>query len=99
MNTFGEVWEIPEYLCEIPHTSILTKSLERRLGRMDRRLYMRAFGRGYRSADFSLARRECLDVGWHSRGSAAIGLVVCLPENDRRQKTIVCPMARKETKN
>ncbi len=39
MTTFDEVWAIPEYLCEIPHTSILTKAVERRLARMDRRLY------------------------------------------------------------
>jgi hypothetical protein len=39
MTTLGEVWEIPQYLCEIPHTSILTKSMERRLAPMDRRLF------------------------------------------------------------
>jgi hypothetical protein len=39
MNTLGEVWEIPEYLCEIPHTSVLTRTMERRLTRMDSRLY------------------------------------------------------------
>ena len=39
MSTLGEVWEIPEYLCEIPHTSILTKRMERRLAPMDARLY------------------------------------------------------------
>ena len=39
MSTFDDVWEIPEYLCEIPHTSILTKTMERRLAWMDRRLY------------------------------------------------------------
>ncbi|HEV2687783.1 MAG TPA: hypothetical protein VGV35_04490, partial [Bryobacteraceae bacterium] len=39
MTTFDEVWAIPEYLCEIPHTSMVTKAMERRLARMDRRLY------------------------------------------------------------
>jgi hypothetical protein len=39
MSTFDDVWAIPEYLCEIPHTSILTTAMERRLARMDRRLY------------------------------------------------------------
>jgi hypothetical protein len=39
MSTLAEVWPIPEYLCEIPHTSILTRATERRLARMDRRLY------------------------------------------------------------
>ena len=38
-ETFEEVWAIPEYLCEIPHTSILTRAMERRLSRMDQRLY------------------------------------------------------------
>jgi len=39
MSTLAEVWEIPQYLCEIKHTSILTKTMERRLSRMDRKLY------------------------------------------------------------
>ncbi len=39
MSTLDDVWEIPEYLCEIPHSNILTKPLERRLAWMDRRLY------------------------------------------------------------
>ena len=38
-ETLDEVWAIPEYLCEIPHTSLLTPAMERRLSRMDRRLY------------------------------------------------------------
>jgi len=38
-ETLEEVWAIPEYLCEIPHTSILTPAMERRLSRMDQRLY------------------------------------------------------------
>ena len=39
MSTFDDVWEIPEYLCEIPHSNMLTKPIERRLAWMDRRLY------------------------------------------------------------
>lgn len=34
-----DVWYIPEYLCEIPHTDILGTKMERNLSRMDRRLY------------------------------------------------------------
>jgi hypothetical protein len=33
-----EVWEIPNYLCEISHTPMLTRAVERRLSRMDKRL-------------------------------------------------------------
>ena len=33
-----EVWEIPEYLCEVPHTRLLTPALERSLNRVDARL-------------------------------------------------------------
>lgn len=39
MITFDDVWAIPEHLCEIPHTDIVTKKMERRLARMDRKLY------------------------------------------------------------
>jgi hypothetical protein len=39
MTTFDEIWEIPEHLCEIPHTRILAKKMERQVARMDRRLY------------------------------------------------------------
>jgi hypothetical protein len=39
MTTLEEVWQIPEYLCGIPHTSILTTAMERRLARMDPKLY------------------------------------------------------------
>jgi hypothetical protein len=35
----GNVWEIPTYLCEIPHTRILTPAMERGLGKMDCRLF------------------------------------------------------------
>ncbi len=35
----GDVWEIPNYLCEIAHTPILKNGMERRLARMDERLY------------------------------------------------------------
>jgi hypothetical protein len=39
MTTLEEVWAIPEYLCEIPHTHILTREQEQRLARMDAKLY------------------------------------------------------------
>lgn len=39
MTTSAEVWGIPEYLCTIPHTKILTREMERGLSRMDNRLY------------------------------------------------------------
>ena len=39
MTTLDEVWDIPGHLCEIPHTRILTKPMERHLVRMDPRLY------------------------------------------------------------
>jgi hypothetical protein len=35
----GDVWEIPNYLCDVPHTRILTPAMERRIARMDERLY------------------------------------------------------------
>jgi hypothetical protein len=35
----GDVWEIPNYLCDIAHTPILKRGMERRIARMDRRLY------------------------------------------------------------
>jgi len=35
----GDVWEIPNHLCDIPHTSILDRSMEKRLAKMDERLY------------------------------------------------------------
>ena len=34
-----DVWYIPEYLCEIPHSDMLTTQAERALSRMDERLY------------------------------------------------------------
>lgn len=34
-----DVWAVPEYLCEIPHTPLIGKAAERGLARMDRRLY------------------------------------------------------------
>jgi hypothetical protein len=35
----GDVWEIPNYLCDIAHTRILPRGMERRLAPIDRRLY------------------------------------------------------------
>jgi hypothetical protein len=34
-----DVWEIPNHLCEIPHSQILTPKMARSLAKMDRRLY------------------------------------------------------------
>ena len=39
MTTEEPVWDIPNYLCEISHTRILTPRMERSLSRMDRRLF------------------------------------------------------------
>ena len=38
MTSQVDVWAIPEYLVEIPHTPILTTEQERALSRMDQRL-------------------------------------------------------------
>jgi hypothetical protein len=34
-----DVWEIPNHLCDIPHTRIVTSRMERTLAPMDKRLY------------------------------------------------------------
>jgi hypothetical protein len=39
MTTPDEVWEIPGHLCVVPHTRILDPPMERKLARMDPRLY------------------------------------------------------------
>jgi hypothetical protein len=39
MTTEEQLWEIPNHLCDIPHTKMLTRKMERTLARMDRRLY------------------------------------------------------------
>lgn len=39
MTSEEDVWFVPEYLCEVPHQRIVTRAMERRLARMDRRLY------------------------------------------------------------
>lgn len=39
MTAERDVWEIPNHLCEIPHTSIVPKGVQRTLARMDQRLY------------------------------------------------------------
>ncbi len=39
MTVERDVWEIPNYLCEISHTRILKNGAERKLARMDDRLY------------------------------------------------------------
>ena len=35
----GDVWEIPNHLCDVPHTRLIDAAAERRLGKMDDRLY------------------------------------------------------------
>lgn len=39
MTTLDEVWAIPEYLCGIRHTRLLTKAMERRLNPIDEKLF------------------------------------------------------------
>jgi hypothetical protein len=39
MTAERDVWEIPNYLCDIPHTKLLTREMERRLTKMDERSY------------------------------------------------------------
>jgi hypothetical protein len=39
MTRDADLWEIPNYLCEVPHSPLLSPDMERRLGRMDRRLF------------------------------------------------------------
>jgi hypothetical protein len=39
MTAEPDLWAIPEYLCEIPHTPLLTRDMECALSRMDRRLF------------------------------------------------------------
>ncbi|MCX6637248.1 MAG: hypothetical protein NT090_19505 [Acidobacteria bacterium] len=39
MTAEEDVWAIPEYLCDIPHIPVLARGAERRLNRMDKRLF------------------------------------------------------------
>jgi len=39
MTAEEDVWPIPEYLTVVAHTALLTPAIERRLTRMDDRLY------------------------------------------------------------
>lgn len=39
MTAERDVWEIPNHLCDIPHTPLFPAKLARNLARMDRRLY------------------------------------------------------------
>ncbi|MFM2125865.1 MAG: hypothetical protein RL328_2316 [Acidobacteriota bacterium] len=39
MTTLEEVWEIPSYLCEVPHTPLVTPKILRNVARMDAKLY------------------------------------------------------------
>lgn len=39
MTSEDDVWAVPNHLCAIPHMRLITKAIERRLARMDQRLY------------------------------------------------------------
>jgi hypothetical protein len=39
MTAERDVWEIPNHLCNIPHTRLLPRRIERNVARMDRRLF------------------------------------------------------------
>jgi hypothetical protein len=39
MTAERDVWEIPNHLCDIPHTKVLTRAMERGLMKMDERSY------------------------------------------------------------
>jgi hypothetical protein len=39
MTSEQDVWMVPNYLCDIAHTPILTKAMQRKLAPMDKRLY------------------------------------------------------------
>ncbi len=39
MTAEKDVWAIPEHLCVIPHVALLPDGVERRLNRMDKRLF------------------------------------------------------------
>lgn len=39
MTAERDIWEIPNHLCDIPHTRVITRGMEKSLTRMDERLY------------------------------------------------------------
>jgi len=39
MTSEGDVWMVPEYLCEVAHTAVLPRALETSLSRVDARLF------------------------------------------------------------
>lgn len=39
MTSEDDVWAVPNYLVDIPHTRLITPAMESRLSRMDKRLY------------------------------------------------------------
>lgn len=47
MTSERDLWEIPEYLCEVAHSRVMTPQAERRLARMD----ARSFGAGLYGTD------------------------------------------------
>lgn len=67
MTTFDEIWEIPGYLCEIPHTQILTKPMERALARTDTRLYQAGRVGGVCEPLFNWKRAASIQKASHPR--------------------------------
>jgi len=51
MTTEKPIWFIAEYLCEIPHISLLTSGMEKNLTRVDRRTWCGEMV-GHRKNDF-----------------------------------------------
>jgi hypothetical protein len=39
MTSEEDVWMVPEYLCDVAHRAVLPRAVERRLGRVDGRLF------------------------------------------------------------
>ena len=39
MTSEEDVWAVPNHLVDIPHIRLITPAMERRLARMDKRLY------------------------------------------------------------
>jgi hypothetical protein len=67
MTTFDEIWEIPKYLCEIRHTGILTKPMERDLARTDPRLFAAGRVGGVCEPLFNWKRAASIQTASHQR--------------------------------
>jgi hypothetical protein len=66
MTAERDVWEIPNHLCEIPHTRILSKQMERGLARVDGRLYEAGRVGGVKEAN-GRPRGAATQTGRHPR--------------------------------